>query len=193
MNIYVCADNSTPIEKKRQREIALYLLDYAIEREFGVKRETPLKSGKSGKSAENYEIIRGEHGKPYFKGSHIHFSYSHCKYGVVCGVNTEPLGVDIQEIRQVKPALLPALSEKFCCDNERKIIGGSEDFIQVWTRKEAYSKYTGNGLTEKFSLIDTTLFPDGLSVKYGNCYIACYTPSLVSIASTLQLVQVSPP
>jgi len=137
----------SPVDKTTQRMNALRLLDLAV----------PNKP----------EIVLGEHGKPYFINSEIHFSYSHCEYGVACGIHTAPIGVDIQEIRAVRPQVL----RRVCNDKEIESIKTDEDFIRIWTMKEAYAKFTGKGLAEGFKSIDTT----GMSaVKVKNCYLSWY-------------------
>ena len=129
------------------------------------------------------EILRGEHGKPYFKDSDIFFNCSHCKFGAACIVADCEVGVDIQEIRKVKPAVI----KRVCTDSEIESIKTDEDFIRIWTMKEAYSKYTGNGFAEGFSTIDTTGWTN--FVKIGNCYISWYS----FIGEEPQLVEVSLP
>lgn len=168
MNVYFCLSD-TPLDKSCQREWAIYLLDYAVLREFGVA--TP-------------EVVRGEHGKPYFKDSDIFFNCSHCKYGVACVVGSEEVGVDIQEIRLAKPAVI----KRVCCVNELALIKNDDDFIKAWVQKEAYAKFTGKGFAESFVMIDTTTFPKGLVFKQDNCYIACYTAA----GAMFQRVRVSP-
>jgi len=155
---------------------ALKLLDYALEQEFNIKKRP--------------EILRGEHGKPYFADCDIKFNYSHCKYGVACAVSDCEIGVDIQEIRKIKPSVI----QRVCCDNELEIIKNDEDFIRIWTLKEAYSKYTGKGFAERFKSIDTTkfspecVFKVGAGVSLPSLYIACYATGV-----TPQLVQVELP
>jgi len=164
MIIYIYTSEN-PIPKRRQSEIALQILDYALKEEFDILKRP--------------KIFKTEYGKPYFRGLDIHFSYSHCKYAVGCGVDTAPLGVDIQEIKKVRPAVV----ERVCCDNELKELHEGADvsgrpldeaFIRMWTLKEAYAKFTGKGFAEGFNSIDTTTFPDGMAYRYRDCYVACY-------------------
>jgi 4'-phosphopantetheinyl transferase len=159
LNIYFSISD-TPLEKSHQRKLALYLLDYALYREYSIKKG---------------EIVTGEHGKPYFKDSDVFFNYSHCKYGVACAVvKGKQVGVDIERITEVKPAVV----KRVCCDNELKAIEAGENFIKIWVQKEAYSKFTGKGFAEGFKNIDTTdktVFPPEFVFRRGNLYIAYYT------------------
>jgi 4'-phosphopantetheinyl transferase len=170
--------SETPLDKSSQRELALKLLDYALEQEYGVKCG---------------EITRNEYGKPYFSPkspistseaelSDIHFNYSHCKYGVACVVAKEEVGVDIQEIKAVNPLVI----KRVCCANELEMLKKEDAcsihdrFIKIWAQKEAYAKFTGKGFAEGFRQIDTTAFPPELVFKRGNMYIACYAKTLIN-------------
>jgi len=143
----------TPLSRSEQSVFAYELLDYALKSEFGVKRG---------------EIIRGEHGKPYFRDSDIYFSYSHCKTAVACVVSKSEVGVDIERIREVSPAVI----RRVCCDNELGIIKTAEDFIKIWTMKEAYAKFTGKGFAEGFKSVDTTVMDGVYSEKIEGYYVS---------------------
>jgi len=150
----------------------LQLLDHALTCEFGITVRP--------------EISRTTHGKPYFTDSDVHFNYSHCKYGSACVIAKHEVGVDVQEICAIKPSVI----KRVCCDNELKVIQNDDDFIKMWTLKEAYAKFTGKGFAEGFKTIDTTKFSDKLVLKYDNLYIAYYAERF---EEELKLVQVAPP
>jgi 4'-phosphopantetheinyl transferase len=178
MNIYthIC---EKPLDKSQQRELALGLLEYALEKEFNVK------------ACDLGGIVYARHGKPYFKNSDIFFNYSHCKYAAVCAVALEEVGVDVQEIKTVKPSVI----KRVCCDNELRVIKTDEDFIKTWVLKEAYAKFTAKGICMGLQSIDTTMLPDELVINQGDLYIACYSRRLNEFPTslTLQSVLISPP
>lgn len=77
-----------------------------------------------------------------------HFNLSHSGDYVILAASTEPVGVDLQKWIPVRQGL----AERFftAAENrwlvalpERERIGG---FYRLWTRKEAYGKYTGQGI-----------------------------------------------
>jgi phosphopantetheinyl transferase len=157
--------SETPLGKSRQRELALGLLERGLtEAGAVIGTETGTEIG---------EILRGEFGKPYLANSDICFNYAHCEYGVACAVGSSEVGVDIQEIRAVSPAVV----RRVCCAGEIREIesGGNSDFIKIWVQKEAYAKFTGRGLAEGFARIDTSSFPPERVFRQGNVWIAYYT------------------
>ena len=92
----------------------------------------------------------GRNGKPYFKNYPLQFNLSHSGSYVFCGVSHQEIGVDIQEIRDVKEVSLAkrffsereSMALEFCENDEER----SQLFFRMWTRKEAYGKLTGQGL-----------------------------------------------
>lgn len=91
-----------------------------------------------------------EHGKPVLHGHpEIHFSLSHCKEGILCVVDDAgPIGCDIESLSH---KYNDALLRHVCNDGEVQELLQSDDpqvaFIQLWTKKEAYLKYTGEGIS----------------------------------------------
>lgn len=102
------------------------------------------------------EIERTEKGKPYFKELPLSFSVSHTDDLWVCLISegTAPVGVDIQKIKSTRQ---DKIADRYFTDDEKdKFINEDKDFFfKIWTRKEAYAKYTGKGLTKELSKIST--------------------------------------
>lgn len=93
------------------------------------------------------ELARTEEGKPYFPSlSDLQFNISHSKGVVLCALSSRPVGVDIEEIRPRRDSLPRyALSSQEYEDYEA--LGADwPAFYTLWTRKEAWCKYTGQGL-----------------------------------------------
>ena len=92
-------------------------------------------------------------GKPYFIDSDIHFSLSHSKGVCAVAVSDQPVGVDVEEI---KDSYNPHLIERSLTEHEKDVFDG--DFTRIWCRKEAVSKMTGEGITGYPNYIDTTRY-----------------------------------
>jgi 4'-phosphopantetheinyl transferase len=158
-------------------------LYYTISKEISARDLLKRAIDKRAADGRPYVIAYKEHGKPYFVNSDIFFNYSHCKYGAACIVANQEVGVDIQDIKSVRPAVI----KRVCNDCEISSIKTDEDFIRIWTMKEAYAKFTGKGFAEGFKSIDTA---NMTAVKIGNCYISWYSqngevPELIEIKDIL--------
>ena len=92
------------------------------------------------------EIYYEENGKPAMDS--LYFNISHSENVAVCAVSDEPVGIDIEKIRDIKKNIV---DRYFTC-HEKKYLNNIEDsfrnaaFIRMWTIKESYVKYTGEGM-----------------------------------------------
>jgi 4'-phosphopantetheinyl transferase len=101
-----------------------------------------------------------EHGKPSIVGHpEIHFNLSHCKEAVVCVVSDQPVGVDVESIREYRESLVHYTMN----DEEIREIESAADpasvFIRLWTMKEATLKLIGTGISNDIKMvIDTSRY-----------------------------------
>lgn len=89
----------------------------------------------------------GEHGKPYLTNREgIHFNISHCREAIVTAVSGQEIGVDVEGRRRFSDTLL----QRSFNEEEQACVLRSDDpeleFARIWTRKEAWFKYTGTGI-----------------------------------------------
>jgi 4'-phosphopantetheinyl transferase len=108
------------------------------------------------------------YGKPSlekeFQGESLRFNLSHSHGLALLGVTRDrELGVDIEWIR---PGIAgEEIAERFFSDKEVRMLRGvptelqDEAFFNCWTRKEAYIKAKGEGLSMPLALFDVTLVP----------------------------------
>ncbi len=103
----------------------------------------------------------GAHGKPAIAG--VEFSIAHAADRVVVAMSTTaPVGIDVE---LVGTGDLADLAEHALSDDERRswhaLRAGEQPnaFFQLWVRKEAVLKCTGDGLFEPMS--DVSLAPPG--------------------------------
>ena len=116
-----------------------------------------------------------EHGKPSIV-SHpeIHFNLSHCKEAAICVVSDQPIGVDVESIREYKESLVHYTMN----DEEIHEIESSEDsasaFIRLWTMKEATTKLIGTGISNDMkTVIDTTRYKYTTVERQQYIYTVC--------------------
>ena len=103
-----------------------------------------------------YNIIRDTNGKPYFEDSDLTFSLSHSDsvaVAAICDEKHTPIGVDIEKISDQKNA--SKLAERYFNSAEKSNFYKSERspnaFFEIWTKKEAYAKMTGDGIASIIS------------------------------------------
>jgi len=101
------------------------------------------------------------HGKPRVEGSDLELSVSHSGDRIaVAAVRGVPAGVDVEQAG--RPRRVADLERHVLSDRERAAVtGGSRerDFLVAWTRKEAVTKATGDGLGVSFR--EVVLTPPG--------------------------------
>jgi 4'-phosphopantetheinyl transferase len=118
----------------------------------GPPQAITLRYGPNGKP----EVVTDESVGP------IHFSVSHSAGLAVYAVAEEPVGVDVERYRRLP---VEELASRFLSDHEAAAVGRareeaqSELFITCWTRKEAYLKATGVGLSGALRDFDVDLDP----------------------------------
>lgn len=93
-----------------------------------------------------------ENGNPFFLTLDSDISISHSKTYVTVAISnskTIPVGIDVEEISN---ANLPI---RFLSENEKKIVTKENNFIEIWTKKEALFKFLKNDSTP-FIQLDST-------------------------------------
>ncbi len=95
--------------------------------------------------AARAKIVRDEKGKPYFEDYPLEFSLTHSGSLWMCMFSSQPCGLDLQVIRDCDHE---KISARYYKPEEQKYVeeNGLEGFFDVWVRKEAYCKMTGEGL-----------------------------------------------
>ena len=89
----------------------------------------------------------GEHGKPSIANYEgIHFNISHCNEAVAIAVSNNEVGIDVEGRRKFSETLL----QRSFNDKEQTAVHSCNDqeseFARIWTRKEAWFKWTGTGI-----------------------------------------------
>lgn len=99
-----------------------------------------------GRSPE--EIRYTEHSRPYLLG--LDFNISHSGEYVIMALSDAPVGCDIERIRPGKDSI----AERFFSAAEVAWIRAAEDpvrsFTRIWTARESYVKYKGEGISLDF-------------------------------------------
>jgi 4'-phosphopantetheinyl transferase len=118
------------------------------------------------------EFNANKYGKPLLKRDcGLHFNISHSEDWIVCAVDNEPIGIDIEKLRPVELEI----AEQFFAEEEYKILisKNPEDqqhfFFDLWTLKESYIKAVGRGLSMPLNSFTVSFLEKGeIVVKSGN-------------------------
>ncbi len=128
---------------RKQCVLAYITLRHALSKEYGI-RTAPVFTIRS-------------HGKPEL-ADHIgiHFSLSHCRTAVACAVSGHLIGVDIENVRPAKEAVIKYSMNE---DETNQILSSDNpdlEFTKLWTRKECLVKLTGEGINDDMkNLLDS--------------------------------------
>ncbi|PEU19244.1 MULTISPECIES: 4'-phosphopantetheinyl transferase superfamily protein [unclassified Bacillus (in: firmicutes)] len=142
-----------------------------------------LLGGYTGIAPEDLEFEYSQKGKPTLKSTRnrnkICFNLSHSAEALVVAITVDrEVGIDIEEIKELPEEELlarqfftPLEYERYRYMKERNDL---KAFYKCWTRKEAYVKATGEGLTGAFIESDIQ-FCEGaetiLPAREGKCWI----------------------
>lgn len=109
---------------------------------------------------------KGHFGKPFLSSRELRFNLSHSGEFALLAVAAErEVGVDVEEIRDMEDAAM--IAERFFSPGEnrklRAVLGsaiGGLAFFNCWTRKEAFIKAIGEGLSHPLNTFEVTFLPN---------------------------------
>jgi 4'-phosphopantetheinyl transferase len=117
----------------------------------------------------------GEFGKPQIAAPaaarSLHFNLAHSDSIAVCAIAKHELGVDVERIRAMDDA--EQIASRFFSPRERRCLLAlpteqrREAFFNCWTRKEAYLKAIGSGLSDCLDQIEVSLAPGEAAALLG--------------------------
>ena len=118
-----------------------------------------------GRDPSRLEFRQGPQGKPALAGgARLSFNVSHSFGAALFAISAGgEVGVDLEQVRPFENDL--GLAERFFCAGEWEALralgeGRREAFFHVWTRKEAYLKAGGLGLSGGLERVEVSVPPD---------------------------------
>ena len=102
----------------------------------------------------------GKYGKPYLKNAAWHFSVSYTHGVCLIALSDAEIGADIERLRAAKPNV----ASRCFTDSENRYLYQDmtlfdKRFYELWTQKEAYLKYTGEGFYRSPKSVDVLSHP----------------------------------
>ncbi len=103
-------------------------------------------------------VFFGDRGKPYANG--VFFSLSHSGEIAAIATDSAEIGLDVEQLPDDSRL---KIADRFYHVNERLAVENANHpvnaFARIWTRKEAYLKMTGEGISTDLTAFDTTAPP----------------------------------
>lgn len=121
-----------------------------------------------GVRAQEVDFEYGAHGKPAlsrrFAASNLHFNVSHCDDVAAYAFSSrQAIGIDVEAVREIGDA--DDIAARYFSRSENAAYRALEPcdrpkgFFNCWTRKEAFVKALGDGLSMALDHFDVTLAP----------------------------------
>ena len=142
-----------------------------------------------------------ENGRPFFEGRTCDFSITHTQNHVFCALidgEDEPMrvGIDAEDLDRPDFSDFDAMVVRWFTENEQNAFFASptkETFLRIWTRKEAYAKYIGEGLRALTQIDTETLLNAGhvhfFDYQSGKILVCVCAPSGVRQPDEIQITE----
>jgi len=114
-----------------------------------------------GLANQDVTFSKNEYGKPYLRDyPGFRFNISHTRSAIAVAFSNSDIGVDIEHVKS--PDI--KIAERFFTLQESELIVRSKNpdqaFCEIWTAKEAYIKFQGEGLSiplNSFNVLDEAI------------------------------------
>lgn len=124
---------------------------------------------RTGIPMKKLSFVKGSYGKPYLKNSGLFFSMSHTNGAIATAFSEDgEIGVDVEKKSRV---INERMFERALSEDERKTAKTSEDFLDLWVRKEAFLKRLGIGITRDLRTVSAESLPDTVSIDCGEYFV----------------------
>lgn len=158
-------ERASRILSAAERARAGQFLSPAHQAAFVVARSAlrSILAGYLGMPATQIVFECGPHGKPSVAGTRLQFNLSHSGYRAAIAVTSfSSVGIDIESRR---PHEVVAIADRMFTARESRELRGLEEahrldgFLRCWTRKEAYLKARGDGLSSPLNQFEVSFLP----------------------------------
>lgn len=174
------------VSVEKQKKLKQY--HFAIDRKLSLYAELLVRQQAIcllGLNNKEIEFDKNKFGKPFLSGyPSFCFNISHTRNAIAVAFSNEEVGVDIE---RVKSPLLQ-ISKRFFTQHEHEYIIFHKNpelaFYEIWTKKEAYIKYTGMGLSiplNSFNVLDNE--------KSKSMYINEMSDYIISVYCEMDLIE----
>ena len=126
-------------------------------------------TSRTGLPERKIRFTRGSFGKPYLKGSDLHFSLSHTR-GAICAAfcSDEEIGIDVERRDR---RISESMYKRVLSEEERFHATSDTDFIRFWVQKEAFLKRLGIGISRDLRGVNSLELPDTAVIDCGDLFV----------------------
>ena len=116
----------------------------------------------------DYNILKGEHGKPYIENENIFFNLSHSGKVCICAVSDKEVGCDVEKLGKANMKV----AKRFFSPEEFMALENADEsekddlFFRIWTMKESFIKAVGTGLGMALDSFSIDLSKDAPFISY---------------------------
>jgi len=131
-----------------------------------------------GIGSRQIQLGKNKYGKPFLKDQvDFHFNISHSGEWVVCAVDDEPIGIDIEKIQDIDLSIADRLfsMQEFIDIHALPQKEQLPYFYDIWTLKESYIKAWGKGLSIPLDSFSIRVYKDGkVGIDTYNSFKDCH-------------------
>jgi len=167
------------VDKEKQASVKAFYRVEDSERALGAATLIrAIAVEKLGISNCEMQFGKNEYGKPFLKGfPDFHFNLSHSGEWVVCAIDNEQIGIDVEKINSIDLSI----ADRFFSKQEvLDIYSKPKDeqlpyFFDIWTLKESYIKAWGKGLSIPLDSFSLRVHNDGkIELATSNSFRECF-------------------
>ncbi len=146
---------------ENQRLSRFHFADHRRRYQIGHGALRLILAGYLGCGPADVEFTAGPRGKPYLAAAGPHFNLSHSGKLALIGVSKTEVGLDVEKVRRLDS--LTEIARKHFSPSEFAALDALQGdarelaFYRCWTRKEAYIKALGEGLSMPLDVFDVSL------------------------------------
>jgi 4'-phosphopantetheinyl transferase len=115
-------------------------------------------SAETGIYTDDLTFEYGEYGKPYLQNvNDYYFSVSHASNMIAFASSDDEIGIDIETSNRTDISFVEIADLQFTSGEAeyiRNSVYPEKSFLEIWTRKEAYVKCSGRGLSQPLDSFD---------------------------------------
>ncbi|MBM3972706.1 MAG: 4'-phosphopantetheinyl transferase superfamily protein [Planctomycetes bacterium] len=146
---------------ENQRLSRFHFADHRRRFQIGHGALRLILAGYLGCGPADVEFAAGPRGKPFLAAPGPHFNLSHSGKLALIGVSKTEVGLDVEKVRRLDS--LTEIARKHFSPSEFAALDALQGearelaFYRCWTRKEAYIKALGEGLSMPLDVFDVSL------------------------------------